>query len=283
MKTAKIIVDINTRNNFAAIATMRKQENGDNTVVYLDKGEVDPNKPDIVNCVEVASNIIEGYIGQGIDRIAVILKENIALRLAGAISEKHNPGKSAKVAYDRLMSPAWIQKQAAIYGPAFKRFVDVWSQLDYQLVIVNARTLYRYQIKAADADLAELKSGDSIKLNGGVSADGRFVVGENTFLNGEYPVRVMSVRNPQTGSTLKQYFVERMLSFTTEDGDKQRVPATEVVASFAREQGATAAPNVVAVINALKLRRENIAQLPSNTAHVAKITQVIDSSANTAE
>lgn len=283
MKTAKILVDINTRDHFVAIATMHKPEEGDNAVVYLDKGEVDPNKPDIVNTVEVTAGVIEGYIGKGVGRVAVILKENIALRLAGAISEKHNPQHSAKVAYDRLMGPSWIQKQAAVYGPAFKRFVDVWAKLDYQLVIVNARTLYRYQIKAADADLAELKSGDIIKLNGGISADGRFVVSENTFLNGEYPVRIVSNRNPQTGTLKQEYFVERMLSFTTEDGERKHVPATTVVSDFAREQGATAAPSVVAVINALKLRRENIAQLPSNTAHVAKITQVIDSSANAAE
>ena len=274
MKTANALVDINVRNNVVAVATMNRSENFE--TIYRDTGEVDPSKSDLANTVEVLANVLEGYINANMERVAVILKESVALRLIGAISEKHNPNHSTEVALARLMKPSWIQAQKDMYETAFSKFLNVWANLDYELVIVNARTLYRYQIAGKAEDLATLKSGDTIQLNAGKSVDGRFdVSGENSYLNGEYPVRVMSVRNPQTGAQKLEYFVERMITYYDEEGNKHRASSTEIAGQFDRETGAKSAQ--AHVINALKLRRDNIAQLPSTMAEVAKIKHVVDS------
>lgn len=280
MKKANILVDINIRSEIAAVATMTlDRENPNNTGLFLDHFTVDPQINPIVNTLGVAASVLSAYEGQSAGRIAIILKENIALRLIGATAQKNNPNGDIQVALDRLMSPAWIQRDAQVFEPAFRALLEAWkaASATNEIVFVNARTIYRYKLEGNPADLVKLNTGDKLQLQNGT--DGVLTTArENSFLNGEYTVRVVSTRNPQTGADTKEYYVDRMLTFVTEDGERKRVSVYDIINDFPADASASANETTVAAINAIKLRRENVKQFPSNLAKVARITKVIDQS-----
>lgn len=280
MKKANILVDINIRNEIAAVATMTiDREDPNNTGLFLDHFTVDPQVNPIVNTLAVATSVLAAYEGQSAGRIAIILKENIALRLIGATAQKNNPNGDIKVALDRLMSPNWIQRDAQVFEPAFRALLEAWkaASATNEIVFVNARTIYRYKLEGNTADLSQLNTGDKLQLQNGTNGTVS-TARENSFLNGEYTVRVISTRNPQTGADTREYYVDRMLTFVTEDGERKRVSVYDIINEFPAEASASANETAVAAINAIKLRRENVKQFPSNLAKVARITKVIDQS-----
>lgn len=281
MKKANILVDINIRSEIAAVATMTvDHKDPNNTGLFLDHFTVDPQINPIVNTLAVATSVLSAYEGQSAGRIAVILKENIALRLIGATAQKNNPNGDIQVALDRLMSPAWIQRDAQVFEPAFRALLEAWkaASATNEIVFVNARTIYRYKLEGDIAELNKLKTGDKIQLQNGNGTNGVTTARENSFLNGEYTVRVVLTRNPQTGADIKEYYVDRILSFTTEDGERKRVSVYDIINDFPADASASANETTVAAINAIKLRRENVKQFPSNLTKVARITKIIDQS-----
>jgi len=284
MKTSALIIDVNSKDSVIARASMRNI-NG-NAKVVTAKIAGDASKPSVINLLNGFSTVL-GQLNstEFIGRVSFVVPESIALRLIGGVAD----AKQSKSPFDKMLLP-WMREADAKSGTGYAEAISEASEQieayisepQNSLNIVNARTLYRYEL-LADRDnkeqqkfLQEIKAGDKIKLVNSV-ADSGITVTENNFLNGEFTVTTQTIRDRQGNSRVRA-FVNRIYKVTV-NGESKEFTASELLSFMDSNPKAEIAGNTEATnsaISALKLRKINAEQLPR--VLVAKIAKVENAS-----
>lgn len=267
MKTSKIIIDINYKDGVIARSSMRVS--GDKAVVKTAKIKGDSKKPAQVNLLNGFS-IVLGQLNETDfrGRVSVIIPESVALRLMGAVKTVRDGEDATNKLYLSWMQSA--DEKGAGYGEAIAETVKQLEAFlcdeENSLNIVNARSLYRYELMG---DTQDLKAGDEINLVNSFNEELGISCTENNFLNGTYTTTTQTIRDRENNTRVR-VFVNRVYKVTV-DNEQKSLSASELLGLLEGHE-LSGSDSTNATISALKLRTINAEQLPRTL--VAKITKV---------
>lgn len=262
MKNSKMMIDIVAKDGVAVIAIGSVDGNG---IMTVNRQTVTTTNPSQIEVMNHTAAVLEQLTTKGIaDRICVILPESLVLRGAQALkAKKDNVSDIGSTIHKGWMAEsdnptAWIN--------ACSKFGSAIKQYNGQLLFVNARTLYRWEVKASDGADLKAFNGIEVTFDKGVCAEHGLVVSENQYYTGLTKLQVQTTVN-RNGKETTRAFVPRFIS-CEEDGEHKRISTFEA-SDFTRK--ITADDKTTAVINALRLHVQAVAKLP----HLQIATQVV--------
>lgn len=261
MKNSKIMVDVVIKEQ--TVVTAIGKVNGN--VMTVDRKVTQTELPSQCAVMIGVAAILEELTANNIkDRVCVVLPEAVVLRGAQALKAK----KDGLSDIGSAIHKGWMTESdnPTAWINACTKFGSAIKQYNGQLLFVNARTLYRWEVKASDSADLKAFNGIEVTFDKGVCAEHGLVVSENQYYTGLTKLQVQTTVN-RNGKETTRAFVPRFIS-CEEDGEHKRISTFEA-SDFTRK--ITADDKTTAVINALRLHVQAVAKLP----HLQIATQVV--------
>lgn len=259
MKNSKMMIDVVTKNGVVVIAKGSVDSKG---VMTVDREtvEIGGSNPAQTNVMAFVGKAIADLTSQGYkERICVILPEQTVLRGAQALKMKKSGTQNIGDAlFQGWMAnrndekDAWITA-CQIFGAAIERY-------EGDIIFVNARWLYRWEIKGSAADGSDLVpfNGKEITFVKGAAIEEGLVNSENPYYGETGKLTVTKIVK-KDGKVTYRGFVPRMITAQNSDGETVRISAFEA-SDFTKALSAD--DRTTAVINALRLHVMATAKLP---------------------
>ena len=261
MKNSVKIIDVNLKGNTGLISSLDPKT----AQVKINKVAIDEKNPSQANALKLAGQamgaLAEGFGGK---RVTVIVPDSISVRAYEALKYRNETAENIAA---HLFKP-WMSKDAkadayaeacGAYADGFKAAIEAGVNVN----VVNARTLYRYELTAEDPDMLKaLDDMETITLTNSINADLGIGIrqGEMSYANGEFRI-LKQTRNGQ-GGTFRHYYVSRMVTVTHADGKKERV-ASGIAAGM--DDVTAANDSQTTLLNVLRFRAEAAKNLPRAT------------------
>lgn len=263
MKNSKIMIDVVAKDNVIVIAKGSVNLNG---VMTVDRKVVKTELPSQCAVMIGVATILEELAVKNVkDRVCIVLPETVVLRGAMALKAK----KDGLSDIGSAIHKGWMLESdnPTAWLNACNKFGAAIKQYGGQILFVNARSLYRWEVKASNGNI-DLKAfnGVEVTFDKGVCAEHGLVVTENQYYTGSTKLQVQTTIN-RDGKETTRAFVPRFIS-CLENGEHKKISAFEA-SDFTR--AITADDKTTAVINALRLHVQAVAKLP----HLQIATSVV--------
>lgn len=259
MKNSKMMLDVVTKNGTVVIAKGSVDCKG---VMTVDREtvEVGGNNPAQTNVMAFVGKAIADLTSQGYkERLCVILPEQTVLRGAQALKMK----KSGDANIGSALFQGWMADRADekdAWVTACQIFGSAVEQYSGDIIFINARWLYRWEIKGQKENGSDLTSwdGKDVTFVKGASVETGLVNAENPYYNETGRITVTKIVG-RDGKVKYRAFVPRMITAQNAEGETVRLSSFEA-SDFTKVL--TADDRTSAVINALRLHVMATAKLP---------------------
>lgn len=297
MKNSIAILDVNAKDGVVAISKMLRD---DPEKVTVKTANYDYSMP--VQCAlmgAVNSILEELYESAEKDpsvkgRYTILVPETVAYRFFQAQGCVNKGTDITDALYLSWMQAETYNRTATITNDDGKEEVveyNIWEStisamsdllnimLDktsgWSINFMNARTLYRYELRSADGTPIDqlIDKGVTVNLINSYDQDKKVICTENNMLNGQFTVSRTDVRDRQ-GNVTPHFYIPRTIPVRTADGATSLMTVSELM----MPQNEGVAPinaNHVYVFNAAFLRTKTAEVLPRiKMAKTATVTNI---------
>lgn len=288
MKTSNMIFDINAKDGIGVRANIIAP---DFDQMYTQQFRGESGEPVQTLVMDILTYCLQGLRelekqdpGEYKGRYTFIVPDTVAPRLfqaQGLVNAKQN-------LLNKMYLP-WMDRYTSKEGVNlwYNALANLSKELEYfmdkdngwSINIVNARTLYRYEVLPVDKDDPNIVMTPGMKVsfyNSQDNANGLYVR-DMSFVNGDFTLQETSTRDRE-GNVHKRYFIPHMITVEDSENGARYAISTIDYQQLSAEEQAHIQPVTDSsryIITAMNLRVENAKQLPqSKVFRNFKVVQV---------